>query len=84
MMLTTGVENMPKVKNHIIQNKKDYIHIAISICIMVFCILLIGRVGTAGRMLSLFFSFLFGDFSTIILVFAMIYSFCFIVLKKKD
>lgn len=83
MMLTTGVENMPKVKNHIIQNKKDYVYIAISICVIVCCILLIGRVGTAGRILSLFFSFLFGDFSTIILVFAMVYSFCFIVLKKK-
>lgn len=74
---------MPKVKNHIIQNKKDYASIAIGMCVIVTSILLIGRVGVAGRMLALFFSFIFGDFSTIILVFCLVYSICFVVFKKK-
>ncbi len=74
---------MPKVKNHIIQNKKDYFYIAVSIGISIFCILLIGRVGAAGQMLALFFSFLFGDFSTLILSFVLGYSIFFMLSKKK-
>lgn len=81
--MRTGVENMPKVKNHIIQNKKDYLYIAVSIGVSIFCILLIGRVGVAGQMLALFFSFLFGDFSTLILAFILGYSVFFLVFKKK-
>ncbi len=74
---------MPKVKNHIIQNKKDYLYVAIGIFVIIFCILLIGRVGIAGKTLALFFSFIFGDFSTIILAFALVYSLCFVLFKKK-
>ncbi len=74
---------MPKVKNHIIQKKKDYFYVAVGIGISVFCILLIGRVGVAGSILALFFSFIFGDFSTIILGIALVYSIIFIIFKKK-
>ncbi|MDE6407220.1 MAG: hypothetical protein K2K50_01270, partial [Anaeroplasmataceae bacterium] len=74
---------MPKVKNHIIREKKDYLYIAICTCVSILCILLIGRVGLAGRTLSLFFSFLIGDFSTVILAFVLGYCIIFLFFKKK-
>lgn len=74
---------MPKVKNHIIKEKKDYLYVAVSIGISILCILLIGRVGLAGKTLALFFSFFIGDFSTIILAFVLVYCIIFLILKKK-
>ena len=74
---------MPKVKNHIIREKKDYLFVTIDIVVCIICILLIGRVGVAGRILALFFSFLIGDFSTIILAFILIYSIIYLIFKKK-
>ena len=74
---------MPKVKNHIIREKKDYLYVAVDIGICIFCILLIGRVGVAGKTLALFLSFIFGDFSTILLAFAMVYSVVYLLFKKK-
>lgn len=74
---------MPKVKNHIIREKKDYLYLAIDIGVSIFCILLIGRVGLAGKTLALFFSFLVGDFSTIILAFILGYCIVYLFFKKK-
>ncbi|MDE5547083.1 MAG: hypothetical protein K2I88_06430, partial [Anaeroplasmataceae bacterium] len=74
---------MPKVKNHIIREKKDYLYIAICIGVSILCIILIGRVGLAGRTLALFFSFLIGDFSTVVLAFILGYCIIFLFLKKK-
>ncbi|MDE5714978.1 MAG: hypothetical protein K2I42_02490, partial [Anaeroplasmataceae bacterium] len=54
-----------------------------SIGVSIFSLILIGRIGIAGRILALFFAFIFGDFSTIILMFIFVYSICFILLKKK-
>lgn len=79
----TGADDMPKVKNHIIREKKDYLYVAVDIGICIFCILLIGRVGVAGKTLALFLSFIFGDFSTILLAFAMVYSVVYLLFKKK-
>ncbi|MDE7161354.1 MAG: hypothetical protein K2N65_01200 [Anaeroplasmataceae bacterium] len=74
---------MPKVKNHIIREKKDYFYITLNIGLCIFCIFLIGRIGLAGRTLALFFSFIVGDFSTAILAFTLGYSLVYIYLKKK-
>ena len=74
---------MPKVKNHIIKNKKDYLYVAIGIIVSISCLLLIGRVGFAGSKLALIISFIFGDYSTIILAIVMLYSIVYIIFKKK-
>ncbi|MDE7264614.1 MAG: hypothetical protein K2N64_08140 [Anaeroplasmataceae bacterium] len=74
---------MPKVKNHIIREKKDYLYLTIDIVVSICCILLIGRVGLAGKTLALFFSFLVGDFSTIILAFILGYCIIYLFFKKK-
>ena len=74
---------MPKVKNHIIKNKKDYLYVAIGIIVSISCLLLIGRVGFAGSKLALIISFIFGDYSTIILAMIMLYSIVYIIFKKK-
>ncbi|MDE6661051.1 MAG: hypothetical protein K2J93_04465 [Anaeroplasmataceae bacterium] len=74
---------MPKVKNHIIREKKDYLYVAVCTCVSILCILLIGRVGLAGRILALFFSFLIGDFSTAILAFILGYCVIFLIFKKR-
>lgn len=74
---------MPKTKNHLIKNKKDYLYVAISVTIIIFCILLIGRIGLAGQKLALFFSFIFGDFSTIILALVLGYTVAYLLFKKK-
>lgn len=81
--IRTGRDTMPKVKKQIIKEKKDYFYVALCIGISIFSIILIGRIGMAGRFLALFFAFIFGDFSTIILMFIFIYSIAFILLKKK-
>lgn len=74
---------MPKVKNHIIQKKQDYLYVGINIILIIFCLILIGRVGFLGRTLALFFSFLIGDYSTIILAFILVYSISLFFLKRK-
>lgn len=74
---------MPKVKNQIIREKKDYFFVALDIGICILCIILIGRIGLAGRTLALFLSFLVGDFSTAILAFVLGYSVVYIFFKKK-
>ncbi len=74
---------MPKVKNHIIKEKKDYLYVAVDIGISILCILLIGRVGLAGRTLALFFSFMIGDYSTIVLAFILVYCLIYLLFKKK-
>lgn len=74
---------MPKVKNHIIREKKDYLYVAITIGVSIFCIILIGRVGLAGKTLALFFSFILGDFSTVLLAFLLIYCLVYLFFKKK-
>ncbi|MDE7106245.1 MAG: hypothetical protein K2O22_03680, partial [Anaeroplasmataceae bacterium] len=74
---------MPKVKNHIIREKKDYLYVAITIGVSIFCIILIGRVGLAGKTLALFFSFIVGDFSTVLLAFLLIYCLIYLFFKKK-
>lgn len=74
---------MPKNKNPIIQKKKDYLYVAIGIATSILCILLIGRVGIAGSKIALIFSFILGDFSTLILAAVLVYSICYILFKKK-
>ncbi len=74
---------MPKVKNHIIKEKKDYLYVAIDIGLCILCILLIGRVGLAGKTLALVFSFIIGDYSTVLLAFILVYSLVFLIFKKK-
>lgn len=78
-----GVDTMPKVKNHIIREKKDYFYVAMNIGLCILCIILIGRVGLAGRTLALCFSFIVGDFSTAILAFILGYCLVYIFFKKK-
>lgn len=58
-------------------------HVSIGIATCIFCLLLIGRVGVAGQKIALIFSFILGDFSTVILAFVMVYTLLFIVFKKK-
>ena len=74
---------MPKVKNHIIKEKKDYLYVAIDIGLCILCILLIGRVGLAGKTLALVFSFIIGDYSTVLLTFILVYSLVFLILRRK-
>lgn len=74
---------MPKVKNQIIREKKDYFFVAMNIGICILCIILIGRIGLAGKTLALLLSFLLGDFSTAILAFTLCYSVVYIFFKKK-
>lgn len=74
---------MPKVKKQIIKEKKDYLYVLIGVIIIVMCIFLIGRVGTLGNYLGLLFSFIFGDFSTLILAIILLFTLNFLVFKKK-
>ncbi len=74
---------MAKVKNHIIEDKSDYLMIAVNIGICLFCFFMIGRVGVLGKYLSLFFAFLVGDFSTLLLVIIFICTILNIIFKKK-
>ena len=52
---------MAKTKNQIVENKKNntYLSNALCIAIAIFCVLLIGRVGSAGTKIFLFVNFLF-------------------------
>ena len=73
-----------KTKNQIVETKKkDYLYVAVCISISIFCILLIGRIGTAGSKLALIISFVLGDFSTAILAVILIYSIMYVLFKKK-
>ena len=63
---------MAKVKNHIIEDKSDYLMIAVNIFICLFSIFMIGRVGILGKYLSLIMAFIVGDFSTLLLVIILI------------
>ena len=74
---------MAKVKNHIIEDKSDYLMIAVNIGICLFCIFMLGRVGVLGTYLSLFLSFLVGDFSSLILIVIFISTIANILFKKK-
>lgn len=74
---------MPKIKNHVIEKKKDYFNVAVGIIVMILCLLIIGRVGKAGSILALFLSFILGDFSTVILAGVFAYTILFILFKKK-
>ena len=74
---------MAKVKNHIIEDKSDYLMIAVNIGICLCCVFMIGRVGVFGNYLSLFFAFLVGDFSTLLLVGILISTIINIIFKRK-
>lgn len=74
---------MPKIKNHVIQKKQDYLYVGINIFLVIFCIILIGRIGFLGKLLALFFAFFIGDYSTIILAFILISSILYMIFKKK-
>ncbi len=74
---------MPKIKNHVILKKQDYLYVGINIFLIIFCIILIGRIGILGRLLALFFAFFIGDYSTVILVIILINSIFYLFLKKK-
>ena len=74
---------MAKVKNHIIEDKSDYLMIAVDIGICLFCVFMIGRVGVLGNYLSLFLAFLVGDFSTLLLCLILLSTVLNIVFKKK-
>jgi len=76
---------MAKTKNQIVENKKNntYLSNALCIAIAIFCVLLIGRVGSAGTKIFLFVNFLLGDFSTLILAIVLVYSVLYVLFKKK-
>lgn len=76
---------MAKTKNQIVESKKnkDYLYVAVSIFIIIFCVLLIGRIGNAGSKLALIISFILGDFSTTILAVVLVYSVMYALFKKK-
>ena len=74
---------MAKVKNHIIEEKSDYLMIAVDIGICLFCVFMIGRVGVLGNYLSLFLAFLVGDFSTLLLCLILLSTVLNIIFKKK-
>ena len=74
---------MAKVKNHIIEDKSDYLMIAVDIGICLFCVFMIGRVGVLGNYLSLFLAFMVGDFSTLLLCLILLSTIINIVFKKK-
>lgn len=74
---------MAKVKNHIIEDKSDYLLIAIDIGICLFCVFMIGRVGVLGKYLSLFFAFIVGDYSTFLLCVILFSTVMNIIFKKK-
>ncbi len=74
---------MPKIKNHVIQKKQDYLYVGINIFLIIFCIILIGRIGFLGRLLALFIAFFIGDYSTVVLVVILISSILYLLLKKK-
>ena len=63
---------MPKEKKRKEAVSKNYFKTALGILIFLFCILIIGRVGQTTY-LALFLSFIFGDFTTIIVVIFSIY-----------
>ncbi|MBQ9124621.1 MAG: hypothetical protein IJY14_02905 [Acholeplasmatales bacterium] len=73
---------MPKVKLKKTVDKRGYLYIAIGILIVLFCLLLIGRVGKMATAF-LFVQFIFGDFASLILVFITVVSLFNLTLNKK-
>ena len=73
---------MAKVKNHIIEDKSDYLKIAINIGVCIICFFMIGRVGILGKYLSLFLAFLVGDYSTLLLCIILAITIVNILFKK--
>lgn len=74
---------MPKVKNHIIETKKDYSSVAFRIFVAVFCCLIIGRVGKIGVLGAIVVGYVLGDFATLVLAFIIVCSVSYILFKKK-
>ncbi|MBQ3253811.1 MAG: hypothetical protein IJA65_04565 [Acholeplasmatales bacterium] len=73
---------MAKHKTKITQNKREYLYIAIGILIILFCLLLLGRVGKLST-IFLFVSFLLGDFTSLILFIVIVVSILGLILNKK-
>ena len=73
---------MSKEKNKLNHNKREYLYIAICILLVIFCILLIGRVGKLS-IIYLFISFIFGDFTSLLLLITLISAIASLIFKKK-
>lgn len=61
-------DNMPKMKNEIVEKKRDYFYEVTGSAIVILSLVLLGRLGKAGYYLYLVFRIVFGDFSVILLV----------------
>lgn len=73
---------MPKNKRKKEVTPKNHFRIALGIFILLFSIMVIGRLGQTTY-IALFLSFILGDFSTIVIVFICFYAFKDLLLNKK-
>ena len=63
------------------EGKKEYFHIALGILIISISFLLMGRIGYMKKA-YLFISFIFGDFTSLALIFIIIFSICNLIVNK--
>lgn len=73
---------MAKEKIKHTQNKKEYLWIAIGIIFIIFCLLLLGRVGKLS-LIFLFVSFIFGDYTSLLILIFIVISFLSLVIGFK-
>ena len=63
------------------EGKKEYFFIAIGIFIIIFSLLILGRIGYMKN-IYLYISFIFGDFTFLVLVFLIVFSICNLIINK--
>ncbi|MGM9970575.1 MAG: hypothetical protein ACI35S_09300 [Anaeroplasma sp.] len=73
---------MAKEKNRVTQNKKEYLYIAIAVLLIIFSLLLLGRVGRLSS-IFLFLSFIFGDYTSLLLMILIIVLILGLIFHKK-
>ena len=73
---------MAKQKIKHVQNKREYFWIAFGILFIIFCLLLLGRVGKLS-FIFLFVSFIFGDFTSLLIVIFIIFSILGLIFNFK-
>ncbi len=73
---------MAKQKIKHVQNKREYFWIAFGILFIIFCVLLLGRVGKLS-FIFLFVSFIFGDFTSLLIVIFIIFSILGLIFNFK-
>lgn len=73
---------MPKMKVAVVTKNTDFLFEVIGTLLIIFSLILIGRLGPSGEILAICFKIIFGDFSVLILAFIFFLGVYFIYKKK--